>query len=119
MTRTIDFDAFRAEQKQEPLELKLGGKTYELPTSMPAPLALEIIRLQGGGDGEMDIPPTEIARLGAALFGGVEQFETIMTDGRVTMDEMPELIKMVVMMYSGDRPNRAARRAGRAKTTSR
>lgn len=118
MSKTIDFDAFRAEQKAEPAYLTLGGKQYELPASLPAALALDLIRMQAV-DADADLRPEDVDRMGAALFGGLEKFRTILSDGAVTMDEMPELIKQVLNMYAGvTPPNRGARKP-RATTTSR
>ncbi len=117
MAKTIDFDAFRAEQKQEPVMLALGGRTYALPPSLPAALALDLIRMNAS---DPDREPTmgEIERMGAELFGGTEHFREILREGAVTLDEMPELIEMVLNMYAGvTPPNRGARR-GRATTAS-
>lgn len=115
--KTIDFDAFRAERTDEPVELKLGGKTYDLPPSLPAALALDIARLQAtkGDDGDFD--EADVMRLGSALFGGQDRFIQILSEGAVTIEEMPDLTKMILEQYSGGSvPNREARRqAGRTK----
>lgn len=118
MTRTIDFDKFRAEQHNEPVVLRLGGKDYELPSSLPAALALDIVRLQAVNP-DAEFSEADVERLGAALFGGEERFVQILADGAVTIEEMPELIQQVLQAYGsgGPRPNREARRA-RAKTTT-
>lgn len=117
MSRVIDFDAFRSEQKLEPVVLRLGGREYQLPPSMPAPLALEVIRMQAEGD-DFEFKPEDVARLGAQLFGGQATLDKILVEGAVTMDELPDLIKQVFTMYSPEAPvpNREARRA-RAKTS--
>lgn len=116
-TKVIDFDAFRAEQKQEPVSLKLGGKEYALPASLPAALALDLIRMNAT-DADREPNMDEIERMGAELFGGTAVFHEVLREGGVTMDEMPELIKMVLNQYAGvTPPNRGARRK-RAKTTS-
>lgn len=119
MSKVIDFDAFRSEQKHEPHQLKIGGRMYELPPSIPVSLALDIARLQETEGGETDVDEDMIRKLGASLFGGKDAFETILRDGGVTIDEMPELVKQILMSYGsgGTAPNRKARRA-RAKTTS-
>ena len=41
----IDFDAFRAEQQARPLIIRVGGQDYALPSSPPASVALDGIRL--------------------------------------------------------------------------
>ena len=119
MPDLIDFDAFRAEQKKEPLRLKVGGTVFDLPPSLPASLAFELLAVQKriGADGEMD--SDTISRLGADLFGGEEQFMAILNAGRITMAELPDLLELVLTTYQGgpNQGNRATRR--RAGTTSR
>ncbi len=117
MTRTIDFDAFRQEQEAEPLVLKLGGKEYQLPSAIPAQLALEIIRIRAQYGPEHDIEPQELDKLGRALFGP-DLWATCLGEGHVTIDELPALIQFVLNEYGGEEgilPNREARRARRAK----
>ncbi len=105
MTRVIDFDAFRAEQNAEPIELRVGGHTYQLPTSIPATLALDVIRLNAE-DSEADFKPEQLISMGRGIFGG-DLFETVLNDNGITMAELPDLFKMVFAMYSGepDAPN--------------
>ena len=45
----IDFDAFRAEQQARPLIIRVGGTEYALPSSPPAAVALDGIRLARRG----------------------------------------------------------------------
>ena len=61
--RTVDFDAFRAEQEKKPVFLKLGGEKYALPDALPASVAVGIIRLRADigdeardpGDGDRQV----------------------------------------------------------------
>jgi len=101
--RTIDFDAFRAEQRGEPVLLRLGGKTYELPPSLPATLALEILHL-GGMTDKTDVPPELLFKVGAGLFGGEAKFQAIMAEAGVTLDELGDLMTMVVKAYTPPSP---------------
>lgn len=101
MTRVIDFDAFRAEQKAEPIMLKLGGHTYPLPSSLPATLALDVIR-KNGVDSEAELGPGELVTMGEGIFGGSEQFNAILSENSITMEELPELFKMVFATYNGE-----------------
>src|ERR1035437_2480452 len=98
---TIDFDAFRAEQEHKPLLLVVGGKTYELPASLPAALALDLIRLKDavGEDGEM--AAEQVAILGGSLFGGEDKFISVLRDAMITMDEVPALLQKVLEAYQG------------------
>jgi hypothetical protein len=106
LTRVIDFDAFRAEQKAEPLELKIGGHVYQLPTSLPAALALDVIRLNAEEGEDAEVKPDFLETMGRGIFGG-DLFETIIQENGITMAELPELFKMVFAVYSGepDSPN--------------
>lgn len=97
--RTIDFDAFRAEQKNEPVYLTLGGKDIELPPSLPAALALDMARL-GALDDDADVDPAEIVRIGKAIFGSEEAFRALLETHGVTMAELPELVRMVIEAYT-------------------
>ena len=101
MTKVIDFDAFRAEQKVEPIALKLGGHTYPLPSSLPATLALDVIRKNADNSDE-EMSPGDMVAMGEGIFGGAEQFNAILTENNVTMEELPELFKMVFSMYNGE-----------------
>lgn len=101
MTRTVDFDAFRAEQKLEPLALKIGGKTYDLPPSLPAALALDVIRLNETMQKDEEPKVEDLLRIGAALFGGSEQFHSVLTEAGVSLEELGDLIQMVVEAYTG------------------
>ncbi len=101
MTRVIDFDAFRAEQKVEPIALKLGGHTYSLPAALPATLALDVIR-KNSVDAAEELDPATMVDMGEAIFGGPEQFNKILTENNVTMNELPELFKMVFATYNGE-----------------
>lgn len=117
MSKVIDFDAFRAEQKKEPVILTLGGRDYSLPPSLPAALALDLIRMNAD-DSDAEFRSEDIERMGAELFGGSAKFHEVLREGAVTMDEMPELMKQVLNTYAGVKgPNRGARRK-RATTTS-
>lgn len=101
MTRTVDFDAFRAEQKAEPLELKIAGKTYQLPTSMPASLALDVIRLHESMEADQEPKVEDLLKIGAGLFGGAEKFQAVLMDAGVGLDELGDLIQMVIEAYTG------------------
>ena len=105
MTRVIDFDAFRAEQKAEPLELHIGGNVYSLPTSLPASLALDVIRMNAD-DSEAEVKPDTLAVMGGGIFGE-DLFRQILDENGITLAELPELFKMVFAVYSGepDSPN--------------
>jgi len=108
----IDFDVFRAEHKEEPLNLKIGGKVYDLPAKLPAMFALDIVRLQTTMGGNANVPATALEEMGVSIFGA-ENFRTIVRDNRLTVPELSELIQLVMRRYSGvavTPPNRKTRR---------
>ena len=121
MTKTVDFDAFRHEQAAEPLELTIGGKVYQLPSALPATLALDIVRLREemGDEGNMD--PAKLMEFGAGLFGSAETFADVLRDAHVTLAELPDLIRMVIEGYqiAGPTTAPAEKTPAGAKPTSR
>ena len=125
MTKTIDFDAFRSEQKVEPVVLVLGGKSYEMPAALPAALALDIMRLREVSDDTSKVKPEDLLMVGAALFGGADQFRTVISEARVTMDELPDFVKFVLDAYTSavadpnPAPQKRERRASPSSATGR
>lgn len=112
MPNLIDFDAFRSEHKEEPLKLKIGGKVYDLPSKLPAMLALDIARLQATVGPDADVPATALEEMCVSVFG-VENFRTIVNDNKLTLPELSELVTLVMHRYSGvavTPPNRETRR---------
>ncbi len=101
--RTVDFDAFRAEQEKHPVFIKIGGQQYALPDALPASMALGIIRLKAdvGEDGE--IPEIEVDKFGRAVFGS-KIWDEILDEHRLTVDEMPILLQKVLEVYTGEAP---------------
>lgn len=97
--RTVDFDTFRAEQKAEPVFLTIGGKELELPPSIPAALALDMARL-GALEDDADVDPKDIIHIGAAIFGSEDAFRTVLEENAVTMEELPELVRLIIEAYT-------------------
>jgi hypothetical protein len=117
----IDFDAYRAEQAEEPVLLKVGGKEYTLPTSLPASIALEIVRMNAAGP-DAEVSEAYLERLGRAMFGG-DQFVEIIEANNITLKELGPLITMAMAAYGGGEatvtpPNREARRRAKTKAPS-
>lgn len=109
----IDFDAFRAEQQGRPLIIRIGGQDYALPSSPPASVALDGIRLTRSG--VTTVPPDEVARLAEGLFGKTVLDELVGVH-RLTVVELQALITQVMDIYAAEAsppPNRASRRTQR------
>jgi hypothetical protein len=109
----IDFDAFRAEQQSRPLLIRVGGTEYALPSSPPAVVALDGIRLSRSG--ATTIPADEVARLAEDLFG-TAVLDELLRVHRLTVAELQALISRVMDAYAAEAsppPNRAIRRRQR------
>ena len=109
----IDFDAFRAEQQARPLIIRVGGQDYALPSSPPASVALDGIRLSRSG--ATTIPADEVARLADDLFG-TAVLDELLRLHRLTVAELQALIGQVMDAYAAEAsppPNRASRRTQR------
>lgn len=109
----IDFDAFRAEQQARPLIIRVGGTDYALPSSPPAAVALDGIRLSRSG--ATTIPAEDVARLAEGLFG-TTVLDELLRVHRLTVTELQALIGQVMDVYAAEAsppPNRATRRTQR------
>lgn len=99
MSKTIDFDAFRQERNREPVHLVIGGITYDLPPSIPAAVAIEVIALKKDLGEETDVPVDTLSMIGKAIFGE-SLWAKVLAEHRVDLDELPMLIGMVLEAYS-------------------
>lgn len=99
MTRTIDFDQFRAEQKDEPLDFIIGGKHYALPSNLPASLAVDIIRMRAQLGEDDEVPVDVMESFGRNLFGETI-WEALLQEHRITITEIPVLIERVMEAYT-------------------
>lgn len=103
MSKTIDFDAFRAERAEKPIPLKIGGKSYDLPPSMPAAIAVDLIHLKIDISEKADVPVDMLDKVGRAVFGP-EIWVTVLEEHRITVDELGPLIEMVLEAYKPETP---------------
>ena len=122
MPRIIDFDAFRAEQKHEPVFLKIGGTTFEMSPTLPASVAIDVVRLKHDIDDSKEVPVEALQAIGEAVFGA-EIWERLLREQRLTVNEIPSLIIKVIEIYSSEDdeevpPKASTRRTRRSKTAS-
>lgn len=101
--RVVDFDAFRAEQQQHPVVFRIDGKEYPLPSDLPASVAVDIIRMRADVGEEGEIPLEAFDTFGKSVFGE-DLWQTILTEHRITMEEVPNLLKAVLEVYTGEVP---------------
>jgi hypothetical protein len=104
VSRTINFDNFRAEQEDEPVTLIIGKEEYALPSSLPASMAVDMMRMQEDfNDPDVEVPPSAMDRFGASLFGDT-MWESLLRKHRITIVELPILMEMVFEAYSDEPP---------------
>ena len=93
--RYRDFDKFFEEKGKEKVILRLLGKEWILPSSLPAPLMLKIIRNRN----EEETNPELIFDMVKDLFGA-KQYAQLMELG-VDMDQIGAVIEWVMEIYNG------------------
>lgn len=100
MTRVVDFNAFRAEHEGEPVDLKIGGDTYHLASSMPAAVAVDAIALKAKMDDNEEVPLEVLDKMGRSVFGD-DVWGSLLAKHRIQIDEVGDLIQMVLKLYAG------------------
>lgn len=93
--RYKDFDKFFNEKGKEKVILRLLGKEWILPSSIPAPLMLKIIRNRN----EEEANPELIFDMVKDLFGA-KQYDALMELG-VNMDQIGAVIEWTMEIYNG------------------
>lgn len=93
--RYKDFDKFFNEKGKEKVILRLLGKEWILPSSIPAPLMLKIIRNRN----EEEANPELIFDMVKDLFG-TKQYDALMELG-VNMDQIGAVIEWAMEIYNG------------------
>lgn len=98
----IDFDAFIKEQREAkpaaPVIFRIGGKDYPLPSSLPATVALDIVRAKKNLDAKENVDPEVLIEIGDAFFGK-ENFRTILTENQIGLDLLGDLITAAFNAY--------------------
>ena len=95
----IDFDAFRAEQDLDPVKFRIGGVVYDLPPSLPASVAVDVIRMKQTMTDESMISTDKLAEFCSAVFGS-ELWAEVQDRHRITLSELPTLLTMVLAAYT-------------------
>lgn len=100
----IDFDAWRAERKVETAKdpespkIKVGGKTYVLPPTIPATVALDVVRFKRAKGDDATVPANMLINIGESLFGE-DEFREILSDNKLDLDQLGQLIMMAFRAY--------------------
>jgi len=99
--RTVDFDSFRAEQKEEPIVFIIDQEEYFLPGSIPASLAVDVIRMQTKLSDDDEVPTEQVDSFGRSLFGP-SIWELLLRKHRITVTELSPLLEQVMKAYTDD-----------------
>jgi hypothetical protein len=112
MSKTIDFDAYRAEKKDENITIKAFGEKLELPPSPPLSTMEVLLGLYKKAGSEATVPEEEVITMLEALLGK-EQYRKL-SDGGLTVSEAEWLIQELWKQYNpepevkGDTKNKVA-----------
>jgi hypothetical protein len=101
MTKTVDFDSFRAEQNEEPIIFIIDKEQYFLPGSIPASLAVDVIRMQTKLEDDDEVPTEQVDSFGRSLFGPTI-WELLLRKHRITVTELSPLLERVMQAYTDD-----------------
>lgn len=89
-----DFDEALEEADKQELQIKVAGKTYDLPAALPARTVLEQMRFaEAGAEMAFEAIPQWIASL-----IGDEKLEQMLEDG-ITWDQMNSLLEYLMGVY--------------------
>lgn len=113
MSKTIDFDAYRSEKKQEPIVIKAFGKSYELPPSPRLSIMEKLIELRQKKGDEGAIPEEEIVEMTNALLGE-KQAKDLSKKG-ITLEELEWLLLEIWKCYN---PNKEEGKGKNQSSTS-
>jgi hypothetical protein len=98
MSKTIDFDAYRAERADEKIIIKALGEELELPPSPPLSTMEKLLALYKQSGSKATIPEEEVIIMLEALLGK-KQYRKL-SDGGLTVEEAEWLIKELWKQYN-------------------
>jgi len=105
-SRFKDFDAYWAEQAQEPIRIRVFGQVEELPPSLPLAVMLRAQRIVAGRSEGEEVPAAELLGIAADVFGQ-ERVERWAAKG-MTIEQMMDVFQYVQAIYSGQAPAEGA-----------
>lgn len=101
--KTVDFDAFRREQAGAPVKFLIDGEVYDLSPSLPAAVAVDIIRLKAKVGDNGQVPLEMLDGFGRSIFGS-DLWGEVLDKHRITVNEIPQLLEKVLEVYSEPAP---------------
>jgi hypothetical protein len=99
--RFIDYDAARAEREREPLILKAFGRSFKLPSQMPASLFLDLVRMEEERGSAEELTIRDAFRLMSHVLPK-PVLDELMEHKELSVDDFGELVGMIVQAYKGD-----------------
>ncbi len=98
MSRTLNFDNFMTEKKDEPIMVTVYGKDYPVKPQIPAIVIVALARTNDSSISEFEVTKM-LLNAGDVLFGH-DAINEFCTKGML-VDELVTLIKMVFELING------------------
>jgi hypothetical protein len=98
-SRTIDFDAFWAEKERQPIKVKVKGKWYDLPPTLPAGVVVKVCRIKRAQEAGEKVEDAAMVDLAISIIGR-EQLDSMCEDG-LDSEEMGDMVRQLTAVYRG------------------
>jgi len=98
-----DFDEALAADKKEELQIKVAGKTYKMPATLPARAVLQQMRIAD----ENETVPFEAVPQWIASLIGQDKLDQMLADG-MSWEQMNDLLNWLMEAYGLVAPQQSA-----------
>ena len=98
--RFIDFDAARAEREREPLTLQAYGRSFELPSEIPAGLYVDLLRMEVAGEDAELSDKDALGLMQRVIPSAV--LDSLLAEPDFSLDDLLSLTQMVMRAYRGE-----------------
>lgn len=92
-----DFDEAWSDVNDQPIKVKIGGKTYDLPSSVSAQFMLEVTRISANNPSASELTMADMGRLVSALFGKSTMDEWL--DNGMSLNQLNDVMMFVLDKY--------------------
>ena len=103
MVKFKDFDEALAADKKEELQIKVAGKTYKMPATLPARAVLQQMRIAD----ENETVPFEAVPQWIASLIGQDKLDQMLADG-MSWEQMNDLLNWLMEAYGLVAPQQSA-----------
>lgn len=103
MVKFKDFDEALAADKKEELQIKVAGKTYKMPATLPARAVLQQMRIAD----ENETVPFEAVPQWIASLIGQDKLDQMLADG-MSWEQMNDLLNWLMEAYGLTVPQESA-----------